>query len=46
MYLRSYSKNGIDKNGKIIIPVIEKILKLLINKKSRAKVLAISESTI
>ena len=44
IYLGDYSKDGIDKNGKIIVPTIEKMLKLLIDKENGAKVLAISES--
>lgn len=45
MYFRSYIKNGINKNEKIIIPMIEEIFKLLIDKKNKAKVLATSKST-
>lgn len=44
MYLRDYSKDDIDKNEKIIIPIIEKMLKLLIDRESEAKVLTILES--
>lgn len=46
IYLGGYNKNSFDKDGKIIIPTIEKILKLLMDKKSWAKVLLILESTI
>lgn len=46
MYLRGHSKNGVDKDGKIIIPTIEEILKLLIDKESGVNVLAILKSTI
>ena len=46
MYLGNYTKDGVDKDRKIIVPTIEKILKLLIDKKSKAKVLVTSESTI
>lgn len=46
MYLGSYSKDGINKDGKIIIPTIEKILKLLVDQKNGAKVSAVSESII
>ncbi len=45
MYLGGYSKAGVDKYGKIIIPTIEEMLKLLIDRESGAKVSAISEST-
>lgn len=45
MYLRGYIKNGIDKNEKVIIPMIEEIFKLLIDKKNKAKVFATSKST-
>lgn len=44
MYLGGYSKDGIDKDGKIIVPKIEEMLKLLINRESGAKVSATSES--
>lgn len=44
MYLGDYSKNDVDKNGKIIVPKIEKILKLLIDRENGVKVLAASES--
>lgn len=46
MYLRSYSKDCINKDEKIIIPMIENILKLLIDRKSGAKVSAISKFII
>ena len=45
MYLGGYSKDGVDKDGKIIIPTMEKMLKLLIDRESRAKVSIILEST-
>ena len=45
MYLRGYSKNGVDRDGKIIVSTIEEMLKLLIDKKSEAKVSALSQST-
>lgn len=37
MYLESYNKDNIDKDGKIIVPIIEEMLKLLIDIKSRSK---------
>lgn len=43
--LNIYSKNSVDKNRKIIIPIIKKMLKLLINKKNKPKVLTESKST-
>lgn len=46
MHLENYNKNNVDKDGKIIILIIEKILKLLIDRKSRTKVLAISKSIV
>ena len=46
MYLGGYSKDGVDKDRKIIITTIEKMLKLLIDRESGAKVSAISESTV
>ncbi len=45
MYLGGHSKDGVDKDGKIIVPTIEEMLKLLIDRESGAKVSAISEST-
>lgn len=45
MYLKSYSKNGVDKNGKIIIPRIEEIFKLLLVWESGIKVSAVSKTT-
>lgn len=44
MYLGSYSKDGVDKDKKIIVLTIKKMLKLLINKENEVKVLAASES--
>lgn len=44
MYLRSYIKNSIDKNGKIIVLIIKAIFKLLIDGKGRTKLLAILKS--
>lgn len=38
----SYSKDGVDKDGKIFVLTIEKILKLLIDKESGAKISAVS----
>lgn len=46
MYLKGYNKDNIYKNKKIIILTIKKMLKLLINKKNRAKVLVVAKSTI
>lgn len=45
MYFGSYCKDGIDKDRKIIIWIIKKILKLLIDRKSRAKISTTFEST-
>lgn len=45
MYLGGYSKDGVDKDWKIIIPMMEEILKLLIDRESRAKDSATSESS-
>ncbi len=45
MYLGGYSKDGVDEDWKIIIPTIEEMLKLLIQRESGAKILAISDST-
>ena len=44
MYLGGYSKDGVDKDGKIIISTIEEMLKLLIDRGSSSKVSAILES--
>lgn len=38
IYLKSYNKNNIDRNKKMIILTIEEMLKLLINKKNKAKI--------
>lgn len=38
IYLRNYSKNNVNKDKKIIIPIRKKNFKLLINKESKAKV--------
>ena len=46
MYLESYNKDNIDKDGKIIVPIIEEMLKLLIDIKSRSKAWAILKSTV
>lgn len=46
MYLWDYSKNGINKDEKIIILIIKEILKLFIDRKSRTKVLITSKFTI
>ena len=46
MYLKSYSKDSIDRDRKIIVPTIEEMPKLLIIKESEAKVLALSQSTL
>lgn len=46
IYLKSYSKDGIDKNVKIIVSIIKKMLKLLIDRKGRSKVSVISKSTM
>lgn len=45
IYLGGYSKDSIDKDRKIIVPIIEEIFKLLIAKKSGAKVLVASKPT-
>lgn len=45
MYLKAYSKDGINKNKKIIISIMEEIFKLLINKENGAKVSAVSKFT-
>lgn len=44
MYLRGYSKNNIDKDTKIIVLIIEKIPKLLIDEEIKAKVSIVSKS--
>lgn len=43
MYLENYSKNGVDKDRKIIVLKIEKNFRLLIDKKSGTKILVISK---
>ena len=45
MYLGGYSKDGVDRDGKMIVPTIEEMLKLLIDRESGAKVSALSQST-
>lgn len=46
MYLKGYSKDRINKNGKIIISIMEEIFKLLINRENGAKILAVSKFTM
>lgn len=46
MYLGGCSKDDINKNRKIIVPIIEEILKLLIAKENGVKVSATLEFTI
>lgn len=46
IYLWDYTKDSIDKDEKIIIPIMKKIVKLLINKENEAKVSATLEFTI
>ena len=45
MYLGGYSKDGVDRDGKMIVPTIEEMLKLLINREIGAKISALSQST-
>ena len=45
MYLGGYSKNGVDRDGKRIVPTIEEMLKLVIDRESGAKVSTLSQST-
>lgn len=43
IYLGGYSKASVNKNEKIILPMIEEILKLLIDRESGAKILVTSK---
>ena len=45
IYLGGCSRNGGDRNEKMIVPSIEEMLKLLIDIKSGAKISALSQST-
>lgn len=45
-YIRHYIKDCIYKNGKIIVPIIEEIFKLLMNRKSGAKICVKLQSTL